>query len=188
VTIDWNDTDKCIAFRVALEAVYFDYDELDRFVTERLGENLANISEKTKMSTVTFKLLYRWAKPDERKLAQLFAAFRAENPDHPVIKALEQQIFPTPESDQKVVRQGDQRAASSSLTASQRHRYQQRYDTLQSEFTLRFEKLSYLSKGLAIEVNPAIKFQLQKQVEEEEKQLEMLETELVEVEKFLQSG
>ncbi len=93
MTIDWNDTDKCIAFRVALEAVYFDYDELDRFVTERLGENLANISEKTKMSTVTFKLLYRWAKPDERKLAQLFAAFRAENPDHPVIATLQQPLL-----------------------------------------------------------------------------------------------
>jgi hypothetical protein len=186
VTIDWNDSKKRKDFREALQQAYPSAMGLQIFVDEALNENLAELAGGGNLREITFNLV-DWAKAQGR-LDELYQTFKRENPSYPVIKELEQQIFPTLESDQKVVHEGDQRAASSSLTASQRHRYQKRYDTLQSEVTLRFEKLSYLRNGLAIEVNPAIKFQLQKQVEEEEKQLERLETELVEVEKLLQSG
>jgi len=186
VAINWEDNTKRKAFRKALQEAYPSAAELKIFVDEALNESLAAITGGSNLQQITFDLL-EWARAHGR-LDEVYQAFKNQNPNHPVIKELEQQIFPTPESDQKVVHQGDQRAASSSLTASQGHRYQQRYDTLQSEVTLRFEKLSYLRNGLAIEVSPAIKFQLQKQVEEEEKQLEMLETKLVEVEKLLQSG
>ncbi len=76
---------------------------------------------------------------------------------------------------------------ASNLTPSQRRRLQQRQDTLQAELDLRSEKLKQLRSSLAIETSPAIKFQLQKQVEDEETQLTALESELETIEELLRS-
>lgn len=82
----------------------------------------------------------------------------------------------------------DRASVPSNLTASQRRRLQQRQSTLETELELRAEKLKHLRKSLAIETSPAIKFQLEKQVEDEETQLTALETELEAIEESLRAS
>ncbi|PSB23786.1 toll/interleukin-1 receptor domain-containing protein [Stenomitos frigidus] len=71
------------------------------------------------------------------------------------------------------------------LTASQKRRLQQKLDALQPELDLRAEKLQQLRKSLAIMVDPATKFQLEKQIQAEEAQLAVLENELDAIEAAL---
>ncbi|XGV95364.1 MAG: TIR domain-containing protein [Leptolyngbya sp. BL-A-14] len=73
------------------------------------------------------------------------------------------------------------------LTASQKRRLQQKLDTLQPELELRTEKLQQLRKSFAIMVDPATKFQLEKQIQDEEAQLAKLEDELDAIENALSS-
>ncbi|MBW4523324.1 MAG: toll/interleukin-1 receptor domain-containing protein [Scytolyngbya sp. HA4215-MV1] len=74
-----------------------------------------------------------------------------------------------------------------SLTVSQKHRLQQKLDTLQPELDLRTEKLKQLRKGLAIMVDPATKFKLQNQIQDEEALLAKLEDEIETIEATLRS-
>ncbi|NMG20531.1 caspase family protein [Brasilonema bromeliae] len=75
---------------------------------------------------------------------------------------------------------------TSSLTAGQKRRLVQRQDTLQAEWDLRSEKVKRMRDALAIETGTAVKFQLEKQLLNEEAQLARLGDELDEIEQALQ--
>ena len=77
------------------------------------------------------------------------------------------------------------RTALNTLSASQKRRLEQKRDILQTELDLRSEKLKQLRESLAIEAGSAVKFQLQKQVQEEEVQLTALEDQIEAIEQDL---
>lgn len=64
------------------------------------------------------------------------------------------------------------------LSVTQKRRLEQKRNALQAEFDLRSEKLQQLRASLAIETSPAIKFQLEKQIQTEEVELAKLDSEL----------
>jgi Effector-associated domain 9 len=64
------------------------------------------------------------------------------------------------------------------LTDAQKRRLQQRQQALESERSLRAEKLGMLRKSWAIETQAAVKFQLTQQIQEEETQIKQLEQDL----------
>ena len=64
------------------------------------------------------------------------------------------------------------------MNTQKKLRLEQRKQALQSEWNLKNEKLTQLRQALAIESGITIKFQLQKQTEQEEKELKQLENEL----------
>jgi CII-binding regulator of phage lambda lysogenization HflD len=70
-------------------------------------------------------------------------------------------------------------------TGSQKRRLEQRYNTLQSEFDLRNEKLDRLKTALAIETAESVKFQLEKQIQAEEAKLAEISDELDTIERSL---
>ncbi len=71
------------------------------------------------------------------------------------------------------------------LTPSQKYRLEQKRGTLEEERQIREDKLKQLRKSEAFEAGTAIKFQLQKQIHEEEVQLVKLNKELDEIERQL---
>ncbi|MGB3208557.1 MAG: hypothetical protein WBB28_26520 [Crinalium sp.] len=85
--IDW-DKNKLKAFRLALQSVYREHEDLEIFAAEELGQKLADISERTSMDRVAFRLL------EKSGADSVYAAFKAENPTHSVIAFLEQPLVP----------------------------------------------------------------------------------------------
>ncbi|MBM0744086.1 caspase family protein [Phormidium sp. CLA17] len=73
------------------------------------------------------------------------------------------------------------------LTASQKRRLEQRQQALEEERGIRNEKLGHLRKSFAIEAGEAVKFQLQKQIQDEEDKLAALDDELDAIDQSLQS-
>ncbi|MEH2361435.1 caspase family protein [Nostoc sp.] len=76
---------------------------------------------------------------------------------------------------------------STSLTAGQRRRSQQKLDALQAEFDIRSDKFRQMKKAVAIEAGTAVKFQLEQQLLDEEAKLAYLSDELDKLESALQS-
>jgi WD40 repeat protein len=66
----------------------------------------------------------------------------------------------------------------SNISIQQKQRLEQRQQALQSEWNLRHQKLIQLRQALAIESGAVIKFQLEQQIKDEEKQLQQLENEM----------
>ena len=73
------------------------------------------------------------------------------------------------------------------IPLAQRRRLEQQRITLQSEWDLRTEKLNHLQRSLILESGAAVKFQLQKQIHEEETQLSILSDQLDAIEFSLSS-
>jgi hypothetical protein len=96
----------------------------------------------------------------------------------PVLK--QRASVPAPSSDDS----GD-RSALNTLSNSQKRRLEQRQDILQTELDLRSEKLKQLRESGAIEAGVAVKFQLQKQIQDEEAQIKALESQIEAIEKNL---
>jgi hypothetical protein len=71
------------------------------------------------------------------------------------------------------------------LSAAQQQRLEQKCTILQNELSLRWEKLQQLRVSLAIEAGIAVKFQLQKQIQDEEAQIANLESQIAAIEKDL---
>ncbi|NJK52729.1 MAG: hypothetical protein HC936_07680 [Leptolyngbyaceae cyanobacterium SU_3_3] len=84
MAITW-DGSKSKVFRLALQSVYREYADLELFLSEELDVDIANISEKTTMDQVVFKLLQKCDKN------QVLEAFQRNQPNHPVIAKLQQQ-------------------------------------------------------------------------------------------------
>ena len=73
----------------------------------------------------------------------------------------------------------------STMNPQQKQRLEQRKETLQAEWNIRNEKLGQLRLAYAIEAGIAIKFQLDKQIQDEEKLIGKLEDELTAIEQSL---
>ena len=73
------------------------------------------------------------------------------------------------------------------ISLAQKRRIEQKRTTIQSEWDLRTEKLSHLQRSLIIESGAAVKYQLQKQIHEEEIQLATLSDQLDSIEDSLLS-
>jgi hypothetical protein len=86
--VDWNDNTKRKAFRLALQRVYPNPDDLRLFVDEELNENLAVIAANNNLQ-VTAHDLVAWARAKGR-LDEVFQAFCNGNPSDPVIAELQQ--------------------------------------------------------------------------------------------------
>ena len=71
------------------------------------------------------------------------------------------------------------------MNPQQKQRLEQRKETLQAEWNLRSEKLGQFRQASAIEVSVATKFQLDKQIQDEEKRIGELEEELIALEQSL---
>jgi len=72
-------------------------------------------------------------------------------------------------------------------SAAQKRRLKQRQQALEDERNIRSEKLGHLRKSFAIETGEAVKFQLQKQIQDEEAKLATLDDELDAIDQSLQS-
>jgi len=92
--VDWNDSEKRKAFRLALQGVYRSPGELAIFVDEELNEHLDSLVEGGTHEQVVHQLI-QWARSSQegRSLDQLYAAFKRNNPRHSAISTLEQQDF-----------------------------------------------------------------------------------------------
>jgi nucleoside phosphorylase len=75
----------------------------------------------------------------------------------------------------------------STMNPQQKQRLEERKETLQTEWNLRNEKLRQLRQASAIEAGIAAKFQLDKQIQDEEKLISQLEDELNALEQSLQA-
>lgn len=89
MAIDWNDSNKRKAFRLALQRVYSSEADLQLFVDEELNENLAVVATNNNLQATAHGLV-SWAKA-KGKIDQVFEAFRRENPNDPVIAELQPQ-------------------------------------------------------------------------------------------------
>jgi hypothetical protein len=100
--IDWNDNTKRKAFRLALERVYPNPEDLRIFVDEELNENLATITVNNNL-TATANGLIQWARK-QSKLDEVFETFCRENPRDFAVTELQQKplvshMFNFPEED-----------------------------------------------------------------------------------------
>lgn len=77
-------------------------------------------------------------------------------------------------------------ATSTGLRSGQRRRLEQMRDTLQPEWDGRIEKVKQMRKDVAIEAGTAVKFQLEKQLLNEEARLAQIAEKLDEIEQVLQ--
>lgn len=77
-------------------------------------------------------------------------------------------------------------AVPTRLTPGQRRRLKQKLDTLEQEWGLRSEKVNQMRAALAIEAGVAVKFQLEKQLLDEESRLAQIGSELDQIEQALQ--
>jgi hypothetical protein len=92
VSIDWSKANKQRqALRKALEKVYPSANDLRRFVSEELNENLATVAGEGKLEDLAFNLI-EWALKDGR-LDEVYSAFKQDNPRHDSIKIIERQSF-----------------------------------------------------------------------------------------------
>lgn len=87
--VDWNDNKNRKVFRQALQAVYPNDSALEIFVDEELNENLAAVAGGDNLQ-VTAHGLVKWARA-KGQLDNVYNAFKAENPTHPVIEELERE-------------------------------------------------------------------------------------------------
>jgi len=94
MAIDWGDSTKRKAFREALQEAYPRGADLELFVDEELGENLAAVAGGTNLQATAYELV-KWAKAKGR-LDEVYQAFKRHNPRHPVIARLEPRAFPQP--------------------------------------------------------------------------------------------
>lgn len=78
------------------------------------------------------------------------------------------------------------RPASIGLSPRQQRQLEQRLETLEGEWNLRNEKVNRMREDLAIAADTAVKFQLEKQIQDEEVKLNSLANELDEIEAALQ--
>ena len=76
-------------------------------------------------------------------------------------------------------------AGTTEMSSGQRQRMEQRQATLQAEWDLRNQKIQRLRSALAIEAGTLIKFQLEKELAEEEAQLARLSEELDQIERTI---
>lgn len=74
------------------------------------------------------------------------------------------------------------------LNNLQRQRLEQERTSLQTTWDLRSQKLQQLRTALAIEASAATQFQLQQQIQAEEREIEDLETKLAQIEQTLSQG
>jgi nucleoside phosphorylase len=79
----------------------------------------------------------------------------------------------------------DREPTVSTMNIQQKQRLEQRQEALQSEWNLRSEKLNQLRQAFAIESGVAVKFQLKQQIQDEETQIQQLESELISIEQAL---
>jgi uncharacterized caspase-like protein len=77
--------------------------------------------------------------------------------------------------------------APANRSTEKRQRLEKKQTIFQSEWQIRTEKLTRLSQSFAIQTDPNIKFQLEKQIEEEEVKISELEHKLDEIEQSLRS-
>ncbi|MBD2038587.1 caspase family protein [Leptolyngbya sp. FACHB-321] len=77
--------------------------------------------------------------------------------------------------------------ATPKLMPAQKRRLKQRQQALEDERNIRSEKLGHLRKSFAIETGEAVKFQLQKQIQDEEVKLAALDDELDAIDQSLQN-
>jgi hypothetical protein len=75
--------------------------------------------------------------------------------------------------------------AAPKMSSSQRQRMEQRQATLQAEWDLRNQKIQRLRSALAIEAGTSVKFQLEKELADEEAQLNRLSEELDQIERTI---
>ena len=68
------------------------------------------------------------------------------------------------------------------LTASQRRRLERERDDLQEPYDLLMQKLRMLRKAHAVEINPALQLQLEVQIEEAQRELNILNSKIDEIE------
>ncbi|MFK8184519.1 MAG: effector-associated domain EAD1-containing protein [Phormidesmis sp.] len=87
MSITW-DRHKRKAFKSALHQVYPDYNQLDLFVYDAIDENLADITNDTRVE-ISIRYLLRWADGREGVLDELFEAFCEENPNNSNIAIIE---------------------------------------------------------------------------------------------------
>jgi hypothetical protein len=100
--VDWSDNTKRKSFRLALERVYPNPEDLRIFVDEELNENLAAIAANNNL-TATANGLINWARSQSR-LDEVLEAFCRENPRDPAVTELRQKplvsrMFNFPEED-----------------------------------------------------------------------------------------
>ena len=88
----------------------------------------------------------------------------------PILKQKPSPLFVPPSS--------SDRFTANPLSASQKRRLEQKQDILKAELELRHEKLKQLRASLAMEAGTAVRFQLQKQTQDEESQIAGLEDQL----------
>jgi hypothetical protein len=67
----------------------------------------------------------------------------------------------------------------------ERQRREKDRDLLQEEWNLKHDRLAELRQSLVVETNAAVKFQLKKQIESDEEEIQDLEHKLYDLEKFL---
>lgn len=83
--------------------------------------------------------------------------------------------------------EGTRKVHSTDFVSFKVQQLETRQAQLQSEWNVRSEKLAQLRKAFAIEAAPSAKFQLEKQIQLEQKELESLESQLAEVEQALKN-
>lgn len=96
--IDWNDNTKRRAFREALQNVYSSILELKMFIDEELREELSKalipVVGEANLQSAAYNLVAQ-AKA-ACGLDEVYAAFKSQNPSHPVLNRLEQQPLASP--------------------------------------------------------------------------------------------
>jgi hypothetical protein len=101
--VDWNDSGKRKAFRLALQQVYPSREGLSLFVDEELNEDLGTLVEGGTHDEVVHQLIQRVN--SQGRLEELYTAFKREHPSHPAISRLEQRDLVPPSPTQ--LTQGD---------------------------------------------------------------------------------
>jgi hypothetical protein len=90
VVIDWNNK-KRKALRRALQETYPNPKSLEMFFDEELSIKLSEVAATDNLEATAYDLV-TWAQ-GKRKLDEVYAAFKNQNSEHPVIKELEWQSF-----------------------------------------------------------------------------------------------
>ena len=147
VAMDW-DKDRKKALRQALETVYGDYSKLKVFVTSELGESLPTIVGDQNMTVACFELV-EWGCA-KGPIDELFAAFVAENPRHPLAASV---------SGSSIAPSGESVGGSSVLQRLERQR-------LEKELAMVVKQYEAVSERLSTEQNPMMRPLLEQQLEE----------------------